>query len=77
MTARRLEAAVVVFIVAAVAVCVAVLVLVPAPRALPAPGPSCDVVVYEDGSGVRYCGDRESGTWPAGSFEWGGGGENQ
>lgn len=29
---------------------------------------SCEIVKYGDGSGVRYCGNEESGTYPEGTF---------
>lgn len=32
------------------------------------PKPTCTIETYSDGSGVRYCGDRESGTYPPGTF---------
>lgn len=34
------------------------------------PPVTCEIVQYEDGSGVRYCEDQESGTFPAGTFQW-------
>lgn len=34
------------------------------------PAPRPPVVIYEDGSGIQYVGDREVRTFPEGTFVW-------